>query len=75
MTSAAPSRSGYRRGAPRADQQTPGIGHNVAFTALDLLGRIIPTRPTTLGGLDELTVDDTRRRAGFTTGRLARLQQ
>jgi hypothetical protein len=59
-----------------ADQQTAGIGHNVAFTALDLLGRsIIPTRPTTLGGLDRLTVDDPRRRAGFTTRRLAHLQQ
>jgi len=57
------------------DQQTAGIGHNVAFTPFDLLGRIIPTRPTTLGGLDRLTVDDPRRRAGFTARRLARLQQ
>ena len=32
-----------------ADQQTAGIGHNVAFTPFDLLGRIIPTRPAALG--------------------------
>ena len=50
-----------------ADQQTAGIGHNVAFTAFDLRGRMIPTRRTTLGGLDRLTVDNPCRRAGFTT--------
>src|ERR1700757_2665738 len=41
-----------------ADQQTASIGHNVALTPFDLLGRIVPPRPAALGGLDRLTVDD-----------------
>src|SRR3984957_10266154 len=40
------------------DQQTASIGHNVSLAALDLLGRIVTTRPTALGRLDRLTVDD-----------------
>src|SRR5882762_9787668 len=58
-----------------ADQQTASIGHNVALTPFDLLGRIVTTRPTALGGLGRLTVDDPRRRARFPTRRFARLQQ
>src|SRR5438309_8888966 len=84
MTSTAPSRSWVHRGA---DQQTASIGHNVALTPFDLLGRIprvavLPrprtgstTRPAALGGLGRLTVDDPRRWARFAAGRLARLQQ
>jgi hypothetical protein len=52
-----------------ADQQTAGIGNNVAFTAFDLFSGIVTTRPAALGGLDRLTDDDPRRRAGFTTSR------
>src|SRR5438132_462768 len=75
---------GVHRGA---DQQTASIGHNVALTPFDLLGRIprvaaLPrprtgstTRPAALGGLGRLTVDDPRRWARFAAGRLARLQQ
>jgi hypothetical protein len=69
------------------DQKTASIGHNVAPTALNLLGRIprvaaLPrprtgstTRPTALGGLGRLTVDDPCRRARFAARRFARLQQ
>jgi len=38
-------------------QQTAGIGDNMAFSAFNLLGRIVTTRPAALGGLDRLTVD------------------
>src|SRR6266850_1477212 len=58
-----------------ADQQTASIGHNVALTPFDLLGRIVTTRPAALGGLGRLTVDDPRRWARFAAGRLARLRQ
>jgi len=82
MTSPRPLDLGYRRGAPRrrpADRryrsQCAVYGPAFAGQAFDLLGRIIPTRPITLGRLDLLTVDDPRRRAGFTIRRLARLQQ
>ena len=34
------------------DQQTASISHNVTLATFDLLGRIIPTRPAALGGLD-----------------------
>src|SRR5713101_4946129 len=69
------------------DQQTGSIGHNVTLTAFDLLGRIprvaaLPrprtgstARPTALGGLDRLTVDDPGRWARFTARRFAGLQQ
>src|SRR5580693_580080 len=57
------------------NQQTAGIGHNVALAAFDLLGRIVPPRPTALGGLGRLTVDDPGRRARFTARRFACLQQ
>jgi hypothetical protein len=58
-----------------ADQQTASIGHNVAFTPFDLLGRIVTPRPAALGGLGRLTVDDPRRRARFAARRFTRLQQ
>jgi hypothetical protein len=54
------------------DQQTTSIGHNVALTPFDLLGRIVTTRPTALGGLGRLAVNDPRRRARFAAHRLAR---
>jgi hypothetical protein len=57
------------------NQQTARVGHNVAPTPFDLLGRIATTRPATLGGLDRLTVDDPGRWARFTAHRFARLQQ
>ena len=40
------------------DQQTARIGNDVALAALDLLGRVVPSRPTALGRLDRLGVDD-----------------
>src|SRR5205085_3482252 len=58
-----------------ADRQTAGTGHMVALPAFALLGRIVPTRPAGLGGLDRLTVDDPRRWARFTARRFARLHQ
>src|SRR5271154_650462 len=57
------------------NQQTRSIGHNVTLTAVNLLGRVVATRPTALGGLDRLTVDDPRRWAWFTARRFARLYQ
>src|SRR5207237_7308285 len=56
-----------------SDQQTGSIGHNVALTAFDLLGRIVTTRPAALGRLDRLTVDDPRPSARFYAPRLAPL--
>jgi hypothetical protein len=38
--------------------QTVSIGHKVALTPFDLLGRIVATRPAALGRLGRLTVDD-----------------
>src|SRR5256885_12920648 len=73
MTSTAPSRSWISAGC--TDQQTASIGHNVALAPFNLLGRIVTTRPTALGGLDRLTVDDPGRRARLAARRLARLQQ
>ena len=35
-----------------SDQQTGSIGHNVALTPFDLLGRIVTPWPAALGGLD-----------------------
>src|SRR5204863_10110102 len=58
-----------------SDQQTGSIGHNVALTPFDLLGRIVTTRPAALGRLDRLTVDDPRRWSRFTARRFARLHQ
>src|SRR5271167_1352299 len=57
------------------NQQTRSIGHNVTLTAVNLLGRVVATRPTALGGLDRLTVDDPRRWARFTARRFARPHQ
>src|SRR5882724_2685168 len=57
------------------NQQTRSIGHNMTLAAFDLLCRIVNTRPAALGRLYPFTFDDPRRWAGFTTRRLARLQQ
>src|SRR5438105_1056607 len=57
------------------DQQTASIGHNVALTSFNFLGRIVTTWPAALGRLDRLTVDDPRRWARFTARRFARLHQ
>src|SRR6266850_1526192 len=57
------------------DQQSASIGHNVALTPFDLLGRIVTTRPTALSGLGRLTVDDPCRWARFAPRRFAGLQQ
>jgi hypothetical protein len=69
-----------------ADQQTAGIGDDMAFATFDVLAGIprvaaLPrprtgsaTRPAALGGLDRLAVDHPRRGARFTADRLARLR-
>ena len=55
------------------DQQTASIGHNVALTPFNLLGRIVTPRPTALRSLDRLAVDDPRRRARVAARDFARL--
>jgi hypothetical protein len=62
---------GVHRGS---DQQTAGIGHNMALAPSDPLGRIVTSRPAALGRLDRLTVDHPRRRARLAAGRFGRLQ-
>src|SRR5436305_6536688 len=47
----------------------------MALAPLDLLGRIVTSRPAALGRLDRLTVDYPRRRARFAARRFARFQQ
>jgi hypothetical protein len=56
-------------------QQTGSVGHDMALTAVDFLGRIIASGSAAFGGLDRLAVDDASRGTGFAANRLARLQQ
>ena len=46
---------------PRGDQQTAGVGENVALAALDLLARVEAPWAAAFGGLDRLAVDDAGR--------------
>ena len=39
------------------DQQTAGVGHHVALSPVDRLGRILTPWPPTFGCLDRLAVD------------------
>src|SRR5216683_6433665 len=58
-----------------ADEQSRGVGDDMAFAALDLLAGVIAARSATLGGLDRLAVDDPGRRTWLTAHRLARREQ
>jgi hypothetical protein len=52
----------------KADQLALSIGDDVALAALDLRACVIPGWTAALGGLDRLTVDDTRRRTRLAPG-------
>src|ERR1700756_1919787 len=56
-------------------QQAGSVGHDMALTAFDFLGRIITSWSAAFGGLDRLAVDDASRGTGFAASGLARLQQ
>lgn len=56
----------------QTDQMTLGVGDDVTFAALDLLACIKVAWTAAFRSLDRLPVDDTRARAGLTSGLLAR---
>jgi hypothetical protein len=52
------------------DQQTAGVGEDVALAALDLLARVIPARPAAFSGFDALAVNHSGARRGLAPRRL-----
>src|SRR5215472_8166863 len=56
-------------------QQAGSVGHDMALTAFDFLGRIITSWSAAFGGLDRLAVDDASRGTGFAASGLACLEQ
>jgi GNAT superfamily N-acetyltransferase len=55
-----------------ADEQTEGVGHDVALAALDLLAGIIAASSSTFGRFHALAVDDARRGRGLAPSLLPR---
>jgi hypothetical protein len=55
-------------------QQAGSVGHDMAFTAFDFLGRIIASWSAAFGSLDRLAIDDASRGTGFAGSGFARLQ-